>query len=165
MSTVVIYDTKFGNTEKIAEAIGRGVGACGSVRVMSTAEAARSLTDRPDLLIVGGPTQQRGPSPALRSFVDALPAQLRGVPAATFDTRYRGATWLMGSAANTTAKRLGKGGARLAAPPESFFIARGGPIEAQGLEAGELERAEAWGRLVGASATSRSSTPGTSPES
>jgi flavodoxin len=155
MHTLVIYDTKFGNTAKIAEAIARGAGARGSVSLLDTAEAAQPLAERPDLLIVGGPTQKRGPSPALRGFVDALPPSLRGVPAATFDTRYRGATWLMGSAASEAAKRLGNVGARLAAPPESFFIARGGPLESQGLEAGELERAEAWGRVVGAAAGSR----------
>ena len=154
MLTVVIYDTKFGNTAKVAEAIARGAGTRGSVRVLDTAEAARSLAERPDLLLIGGPTQKRGPSPALRGFVAALPSSLRGVPAAAFDTRYRGATWLMGSAAGDAARRLGNAGARLAAAPESFFIARGGPLEGQGLEAGELERAEAWGRSVGAAATS-----------
>jgi flavodoxin len=159
MLTVVIYDTKFGNTAKIAEAIARGAGTRGSVRVLDTAEAARPLTERPDLLIVGGPTQRRGPSPALRGFVDALPPSLRGVPAATFDTRYRGATWLMGSAANEAARRLGSAGTRLAASPESFFITRGGPLESQGLEAGELERAEAWGRVVVASGTGPVATP------
>lgn len=155
MRTVVIYDTKFGNTEKVAEAIARGAGTLGSVRVMDTAEAAGPLAERPDLLIVGGPTQKRGPSPALRGFVDALPASLQDVPAASFDTRYRGATWLMGSAATEAAKRLGKAGSRSVAPPESFFIARGGPLELQGLEAGELERAEAWGRAVGNAALER----------
>ena len=155
MLTVVIYDTKFGNTAKIAEAIARGAGARGSVRVLDTAEAAQSLAERPHLLIVGGPTQKRGPSPALRGFVDALPPSLRGVPVATFDTRYRGATWLMGSAAAEAARRLGKAGSRTTAPPESFFIARGGPLEGQGLEAGELERAEGWGRVVAAAAASR----------
>jgi flavodoxin len=155
MFTVVIYDTKFGNTAKIAEAIARGAGERGSVRVLDVGQAAQPLTERPDLLIVGGPTQKRGPSPALRDFVDALPPSLLGVPAATFDTRYRGATWIMGSAATEAAKRLGKAGARLAAPPVSFFVARGGPLEDQGLEAGELERAEAWGRAVGAAAPSR----------
>ena len=155
MLTLVIYDTKFGNTAKIADAIGRGAGTRGIVRVIDTAEAVQQLAERPDLLIVGGPTHKRGPSPALRGFVDALPPSLRGVPAVTFDTRYRGATWLMGSAASEAAKRLGKAGSRMAAPPESFFIARGGPLEGQGLEAGELERAEAWGRMVGAAATSR----------
>jgi flavodoxin len=155
MLTVVIYDTKFGNTAMVAEAIARGAGARGRVRILDTVEAAGPLTERPDLLIVGGPTQKRGPSPALRDFIDALPPSLRGVPAATFDTRYRGATWLMGSAAREAAKRLGNAGARLAAPPESFFVARSGPLEGQGLEAGELDRAEAWGRVVGAAAGSR----------
>jgi flavodoxin len=150
MRTVVIYDTRFGNTARIAAAIARGIGTAGSVQVMDTAEAAGSSTARPDLLLLGGPTQRRGPSAGLRAFVDALPASLQGVPAASFDTRYRGAKLIMGSAAVETAKHLEKAGGRLVAPPESFFIARSGPIERQGLEAGELERAEAWGRAVAA---------------
>ena len=152
MLTLVIYDTKFGNTQKVAEAIGRGVGAAGSVRVMDTAEAARPLAEHPDLMIIGGPTQRRGLSPALRSFIDALPPSIRGVPAASFDTRYRGATLLMGSAAGEAVKRLRKAGGQVTAQPESFFIARGGSLEAPGLEAGELERAERWGRAVVAAA-------------
>jgi flavodoxin len=148
MLTVVIYDTKFGNTAKVAEAIARGVGTRSGVTVLDTVEAAELLAERPDLVIVGGPTQRRGPSPALRGFVDALPPSLRGVPAVSFDTRYRGATWLMGSAADAVAKRLEATGARLVARPQSFFITRGGPPEHQGLEAGELDRAEAWGRAV-----------------
>jgi len=152
MLTVVIYDTKFGNTEKIAEAIARGAGKLGRVHTMSVAEAAGPLPELPDLLLIGGPTQKRGSSPALRGFVDALPPSLRGVPAASFDTRYRGSTLFMGSAAAEAAKRLGKAGGRLVAQPESFFIARGGRLELQGLESGELERAEEWGRAVGAAA-------------
>jgi flavodoxin len=154
MQTVVVYDSKFGNTERIADAIARGVGTLGSVVVMDTAEAAgidQQPADRPDLVLIGGPTQRRSPSPALRAFVDALPAGLRGVPVATFDTRYRGSTWIMGSAAAEAAKVLRKGGGELVAPPESFFIGRGGPLERQTLETGEVERAEAWGRAVGAS--------------
>lgn len=148
MQTVVVYDSKFGNTERIADAIARGVGTLGSVLVMDTAEAARSLAERPDLLLVGGPTQNRAMSPGLREFVDALPASLRGVPTATFDTRYRGSTLFMGSAANEATKVLRKAAGRLVAPPESFFIGRGGPLERQTLEAGEVERAESWGRAV-----------------
>jgi hypothetical protein len=56
----------------------------------------------------------------------------------------------MGSAAAEAAKVLRKAGGKLVAPPESFFIGRGGPLERQTLEAGEIERAEAWGRAVGA---------------
>ena len=153
MHTLVIYDSKFGNTEKIAQAIARGVGTLGSVRVMDTVEAAdfaRSRDERPDLLLLGGPTQRRGPSPALRAFVDALPASLVGVPVASFDTRYRGATLIMGSSAAQVAKILRKANGELVASPESFFIVRGGPLELQTLEASEIERAEAWGHAVGA---------------
>ena len=148
MLTVVIYDTKFGNTEKIARAIARGAGAHGSVRVMDAAEAAEPTAERPDLLLVGGPTQRRAMSPELRGFVDALPESLRGVPTGSYDTRYRGAKLIMGSAAGDAAKRIEKAGGRLVAPPESFFIERSGPLDRQGLEPGELERAEAWGRAV-----------------
>ena len=152
MLAIVIYDSKFGNTERIAQAIARGIGTIGGVRVMSAGEAGQPLAERPDLLLVGGPTQRRGMSPALREFVDALPAGgFSGLPAASFDTRYRGATLFMGSAAAEAAKRLGKAGGRLVAKPESFFIGRGGPPERQTLEMGELERAEAWGRTVGTS--------------
>jgi flavodoxin len=151
MRTLVIYETKFGNTERVAEAIARGAGTLGAVQVMDIAGAAGS-PERPDLLLVGGPTQRRGPSPALRDFVDSLSPSLRGVPAAAFDTRYRGSTLFMGSAAREAAKRLQKGGAPLVVPPESFFISRGGLLERQGLESGELDRAEQWGSLVGAAA-------------
>ena len=153
MRTVVIFDTKFGNTARIAAAIARGVGTRSDVMILEAVEAVEALSERPDLVIVGGPTQRRGPSPALGGFLDGLPPSLHGVPAATFDTRYRGARWLMGSAAHDAARRLGKRGARLAVPPESFYITRGGPPEGQGLEAGELERAEAWGRRVASTVT------------
>ena len=150
MQTVVIYDSKFGNTERIARAIGRGLSAFGDVRVMSTGEA--TLTERPDLLLLGGPTQNRGASPGLNAFVEALPAALRGVPAASFDTRYRGKTWLMGSAAAKAAEAIRDAGGDLVAEPESFFIVRKGPMEHQTLEPGELERAEQGAAAVAAAA-------------
>jgi flavodoxin len=155
MQTVVIYDSKFGNTARIADAIARGLAAAGSVRVINAGDAVPAFAERPDLLVVGGPTQRRGMSPALRQLVEALPQGLRGVPAASFDTRYRGATLLMGSAAAEAAKRLAKAGGRLVAQPASFFIARSGPIERQGLEAGELERAEAWAAGLAAAVAGR----------
>lgn len=153
MQALVIYATKFGNTEKVAQAIGRGVATSANVRVMDTVEAVAAVPtfgEAPGLLLVGGPTQRRNMSPELRAFVDALPSNLHGVPVASFDTRYRGATFLMGSAAAEATKRLRKTSGELVAPPESFFIGRGGPLESQTLELGEVERAEAWGRAVGA---------------
>jgi flavodoxin len=154
MQTLVIYDSKFGNTERIAEAIGRGIGSVSEVRVTSTADAAgvlKSLASRPDVVVVGGPTQNHGPSAGLRHFVDNLPAALHGVPAVCFDTRYRGPVLLMGSAAAWAAKTLAKTGAELVAPSESFFIVRHGAMEQQALEQGEITRAEAWGQAIATS--------------
>ena len=151
MQTLVIYDSKFGNTEKVAQAIARGIAPVSAVRVTSTDEAVgalEALAARPDLVLIGGPTQNRGPSAGLRALVDAPPAALRGIPAACFDTRYRGPTWLMGSAAAAAAKALEKTGAAVVAPPESFFIVRRGAMPAQVLEPGEIERAEEWGRAI-----------------
>jgi flavodoxin len=155
MQTIVVYDSKFGNTEKIAHAIGRGLATLGDTRVISTIEAPgffRSTAIRPDLVVVGGPTQKRGPSRPLRAFVDDLPATLAGIPAATFDTRYKGATWIMGSAAAEVAKSLRRCGNTLLVPPESFFMSRSGPMERQQLEPGEVDRAEKWARTVVAAA-------------
>ena len=153
MLTFVIYDSKFGNTEKIADAIGRGAASHGSVRLLPVAEAAAALAERPDLIVVGGPTQRHGLSPALRAFLDELgPGSLGGVAMGSFDTRYRGTTLIMGSAAAGTVKRLENVGARRVAPPESFYIGLEGKLERQVLDAGELPRAEAWGRDVAAAA-------------
>lgn len=163
MLAVVIYDSAFGNTEKIAHAVARGAEALASVRVVNAAEATAHPPERPDLLLVGGPTQRHGAGPTLSAFLDSLPRPgLRGVPAATFDTRYRMSTLLSGSAARQAAGRLRRVGCRMVAEPESFFIERDRPPdggkrrhEVETLEAGELERAEAWGRAVAGAAAGR----------
>jgi len=157
MQTVIIYDSRFGNTEQIAKAIARGARARSDVHVMHTTEALRSIPTsdrRPDLVIVGGPTHNRGPSAGLKAFAQALPAALRTGPVATFDTRYRGPLLVMGSAAAAMSKTFAKAGAALVAPPESFFIVRKGSVASQGLEPGELERAEQWGVAVSSAVAS-----------
>ena len=156
MHATVLYDSKFGNTEKIANAIATGLREAGTVRVLAVGDVVEPFTDRPDLFVVGGPTQKRSLSPGLKAFLDGLGSgSLGSVVAATFDTRYRGATWLMGSAASQAADRLRKAGGRLIARPESFFISRAEHrLEVQGLEEGEVQRAEQWGRTVGLAAES-----------
>jgi len=151
MQAVVIYDSKFGNTERIAQAIARGVGTRSTVGVLTASDAvadADVLGQPPDLVLVGGPTHNHGPSAALRAFLTTLPQVLRGIPAASFDTRYRGPVFLMGSAAAGAAKVLATAGAEIVAPPESFFMTRGGSLDRQVLEQGEVDRAEQWGRTV-----------------
>jgi flavorubredoxin len=153
---LVIVDSTFGNTAKVAQAIARGVGSSDRVRVMTAADATGQVPAGCRLLFVGGPTQRHRPSPTLAGFLDGLPRRsLGGVPAATFDTRYRMSAWLTGSAARAAAQRLRRSGCRITAPPESFFMER--DMRSKGtkrrhdletLEPGELDRAEAWGRAV-----------------
>ena len=160
MPSLIVYDSSFGNTKRVAEAIESGLGAFGTVRVLSAAEATSQPLERPDLLLLGSPTQRHRLSPASRAFLDALPrGSLKDVAAATFDTRYRMAALLSGSAARDAASRLRRAGCRMIVPPESFFMERDVPPEGEKrrheleeLEAGELERAKEWGRAVWAAA-------------
>jgi flavodoxin len=155
MLTVVIYDSSFGNTARIAQAIGRGAAKLGEVRVLS-ADKAGGRAEQPDLLLVGGPTQRHRMSPGLGAFLEALPRRsLQRVPAASFDTRYRMTAFLTGSAAKEAAGRLRRAGCHLIAAPESFFMEKDVPPDGErrrhaleGLETGELERAEEWGRSL-----------------
>jgi flavodoxin len=157
MRGLVVYDTEFGNTERIARAIGEGLASLGEVRVASAAEA--TLVPPPDLLFVGGPTQRHRMSPALAALLESLPRRsLRGVRAAAFDTRYRMARLLTGSAAADAGRRLERAGCQMIASPESFFIERDRPPDGEKrrhhleqLEPGELERARQWAGDLAAS--------------
>lgn len=141
MNTLIIYDSTFGNTAQVAQAMADKLGEHGTVRIALADEAGLSEMEEIDLLIVGGPTQRHGVSPAIRNLLERLPRRtLRGAGAAAFDTRYHMAAWKSGSAAHRIAGRLKRTGASLLVEPESFFVAeREGP-----LEEGELERAARW---------------------
>jgi flavodoxin len=154
MNTLIIYDSAFGNTAQIAQAITDRLGEHATVRTTIASEAGLAELKEIDLLIVGGPTQRHGVSPAMRTLLESFPRRsLRGVSAAAFDTRYHMASWKSGSAAHRIASRLKRAGASLVVPSESFFVAlREGP-----LEEGELVRAAQWAeRLFGQVETSRS---------
>lgn len=156
MQAVVIFDTQYGNTEQVARAIAQGLADLGPVDILAASTAIGRPQSPPDLLLIGGPTQRHGMSQALRAYVDALPRDgLRNTRVATFDTRYRMAPLLSGSAAKDAASRLRRSGLRLVAAPESFFIERDRPPDgekrrhgAEQLEPGELERAREWGRRL-----------------
>jgi flavodoxin len=94
MNALIIYDTTFGDTQQIAQAIAEALAAYGSVRQVRADKAGARDLDGMDLLLVGGPTQRHGLSPALRDWLAQLPRTvLRELPVATFDTRYRMASW------------------------------------------------------------------------
>jgi len=145
MNALVVYDSTFGSTERIAGAIADSLEERGSVRLLRVAKAQPVDLEGIDLLVLGCPTQRHKPTAAVQAFLASIPRGiLGGMRAAAFDTRYRKPRLLTGSAARAIAKRLRKAGASLLLPPESFFIAaREGP-----LEEGELERAADWAHQV-----------------
>ena len=142
MHTLVVYDSQFGNTQKIAETIAEAVKPRSSVRLVALTDLLPADFGSVDLLVVGGPTQRHGISARMRQFMDGLTARVgSGLMAAAFDTRYRMPVALSGSAAKTIARRLQRKGIPLAARPESFFVTRTTPTS---LVAGETQRAVHW---------------------
>src|SRR4051812_28731896 len=143
MKVLVLFDSQFGNTRQIAEAIAGVLQEHGEIQMLPADETALAAAAASDLLILGSPTQAHGLSPVMRDLCAKLPPAARqGVVALAFDTRYRKARWLTGSAASVIAEKLEQHGYRLLAPPESFFVlTREGP-----LEDGERARAATWAR-------------------
>jgi len=152
MNVLIVCDTVYGNTEQLAQAMARALAPAASVRLQRAEGPAGIDPTGVDLLIVGGPTHRQRTSAPLTAALEATGrGALKGVRAAAFDTRYRMAAWLSGSAARRIARQLNKRGARLAAPPESFFMQRDVPPkgekrrhELERLEPGEVERAARW---------------------
>ncbi len=145
MFILVIYDSQFGNTMRLARLIGEVMVKRADVTLRSCAEVQAAEVKAADLLVIGCPTQRHDLTPGLDAFLALNEySGLTGKAAAVFDTRFRSFRWLTGSAARTTARRLEKAGAHLVTPPESFFVAgMQGP-----LEEGEAIRAVNWARAL-----------------
>ena len=144
MKTLVVYDSRFGNTKLVAEAIGQGIP--GEVEVVHAGEASAAELGGYDLLVVGAPTHGGRPAEAAKAFLDRIQSRaLAGVRVAGFDTRVP-AKWvrIFGYAAPRIAKALQRKGGTLAGSPGDFYVlGTEGP-----LREGELERAAAWAREI-----------------
>lgn len=164
MKSLVIYDSQYGNTEKVARAIHEQLGTRGKARIVQLDDATNALTDQPELLVVGGPTQHHGASPTMRAFLHDLPRRsLRGTTAAAFDTRYDMNPRVSGSAARRIAQALRRAGCTTHTEPQSFFITMDQPPpknkrrhELEELAPGELERARAWAEILTTAGASQS---------
>jgi hypothetical protein len=159
MRSLVVYESWFGNTRRIAEQIAASLALEGEVDLVSVEEPLPPLDDV-DLLVVGAPTHVHGlsskrsregaltqgahgePGIGVRDWIEALPGGAWGPRAATFDTRANKPVLLVGSAARGMAHRLRRHGYTLVSTPESFFV-QGTPGP---LEEGELDRAAKWGK-------------------
>jgi flavodoxin len=144
MKTLVVYDSLYGNTGKIAQAIGDAL--TGEVKVSRVGEVNPSELQAFDLLIVGSPTHGGRPSPAMREFLDKVQATaLKSTSVAAFDTRHSSKlTVIFGYAAGRIAGSLKRKGGTLIVSPEGFLVTgTEGP-----LKEGELERAAGWAREI-----------------
>jgi flavodoxin len=151
VKALVVYDSVFGNTQKIAEAIAASLGAGAETTVARPAQVDLSHLAGLDLLVVGSPTRGFRPTEAMAALLKALPARLlQGVRVAAFDTRFNAdemepgvARFVVkrgGYAAKRIAAQLKKAGGTPTAPPEGFFVEdTEGP-----LSPGEVERAAQW---------------------
>jgi Flavodoxin domain len=163
MGALVIYESVYGNTRAVAEAIAEGLGDAQVLPVHEAPDGVESY----ELVVVGGPTHMHGlaTSSSRHSAVEALHedgnahriepgateepglrAWLRDLPegpevrAATFDTRLDRSPWLTGEASRGIAKRLRHRHYDVVAS-ESFLVEQSeGP-----LAEGELARAREWG--------------------
>ena len=146
MNTLVVYDSQYGNTAHIAQAIADTLRAFGQVQAVRVDLAHPVSFQGVDLLILGSPTQGFRPTLATQFLLGNLSSQaLRGLAVACFDTRFRGALW-KSSAAPRMARQLRMMGVESLVSPESFFVKamkKEGP-----LLAGEVERAASWARML-----------------
>ncbi len=141
MNTLVVYESQFGNTKKVAEAIGKAFESAGPVRVVGTDGFEPSFIAGVDLLLIGGPTQAHGMTRSMGTFLDDLEAKPAGIAAAAFDTRIKGPVFLWGTAARDISAKLRGAGFNLVGPPESFLVNLAKQPE---LYEGEIEKAVSW---------------------
>lgn len=167
MRAVVVYESMYGNTHLVANAIGDGLGAGPDVIVTSVDDVDLSAVERADLLVVGGPTHAHGMSHdatrkaavqaaakdddlsldpdaeglGLRAWLGSLPKL--NVQIAAFDTRLDASPILTGRASKGITRRLHALGCPILAEPESFLVTKQNHLEDD-----EEVRARDWGRSL-----------------
>ena len=155
MNALIVYDTFFGNTEQIAQAVAAGLGSQATVTIARVSDITPDQVQSMQLLVIGSPTRAFSPSPAMKEFLPRIPANsLRGVRVAAFDTRiqprgfgsliFNPLASVFGYAAEPIAEAMVNRGGQQVAPPEGFFV-----LDSEGpLRQGEIERAREWGRKI-----------------
>ncbi|MDD2274474.1 MAG: flavodoxin family protein [Candidatus Pacebacteria bacterium] len=143
MKNLVIYDSCFGNTEKIAEAIAKSI----SAKAIKINDIKDANLNEVELIILGCPTHGGRPTEAIQKFINDI--TLKNIKFAVFDTRMskddinialKLLIKLIGYASPKMAKTLKSKGYELITSPEGFLVkGKEGP-----LSDGEIERAKNW---------------------
>jgi hypothetical protein len=165
MKAIVVYESYWGNTASVAQAIAEGLGE--GARALAADEAKGEALDGVDLVVAGSPIiafslpsektrndmsarpDKKAPSPpdlshpSIRTWLVALPqAGTSGggvaVRAAAFETGFRLSP---GGSAGKILRMLGEKGYQPVAKKQRFLVQTSyGPMKD-----GELDRAKAWG--------------------
>jgi hypothetical protein len=165
MRALVVYESMFGNTRLVAEAIREGLATAVEAEAVEVGHAPTAVPEDVGLLVVGGPTHafgmSRGSTRAdagkkyggplvsdrigIREWLERLDRPTGEIRAVTFDTTFRKAR-MLGRAGRKAEKRLRELGFAIAAPSEPFWV-----TDVKGpMEDGELDRARAWGAAFAA---------------
>jgi flavorubredoxin len=151
---IVIYDTLFGNTEKVAEALAKGIKNHGvEVKCINIKDASIDDLEQYNLVAVGAPTHYLKTSKPMKDFLSQLEGASRnfaGKYGFAFDTRYD--SFMAGSAAKYIEKKLDKIGLEMIRPRTSAIV-RGTKEKGKGcdttLREGEETVFEAVGNEIG----------------
>lgn len=150
MKILILYDSLFGNTEKIAYAIGETTKVYHETSIVKADQNTRSDLRDVQLLIIGSPTHGGQFTEPIKKFIDSLPKDsLIDLKVATFDTSFPTTNMgffmnklakIFGNAAPRIAKKLAKKGATIIDTKIFYVLGKEGP-----LKEGEIERAKNWG--------------------
>ena len=73
MNTLVVYFSKFGNTQKIAEAIAKTFESAGGVRLLPSDRLEKTDLEKCDLVVMGSPTHKMNLPKEVRPVFERLP--------------------------------------------------------------------------------------------
>jgi len=179
MRIVIVYESIFGNTHRIAAAVEQGVRHAATTSLISVSEPAVAALSSADVLVLGGPTHafsmstpasrreavswahdpnrhlsldSAEPISGIREWLDndvALPPLF-----ATFDTRVASMRHLPGSAARAADKELRSRRLKRLAPPTSFYVSSHNDLLPD-----EEERARSWGEQLARASVATVSAP------
>ncbi len=144
MKTLIVYDSKYGNTQSLAEAMADELGEAASVCDCEHFELR--MLEGVDLLIIGCPTQKWTATPLARdaAVVVGESVSAAALKVAAFDTGLSGP--FAGSGAAKIAHLMTEAGFEMLGKPGHFLVEHlHGP-----LVAGEADRAREWVRGVAA---------------
>lgn len=141
MEALIIYDSNFGNTKKIADELTSAFGS--TAKAKSVKDFKKEDLSGKNLLIVGSPINAWRPTKNIIEFLENLnPTLMKEIKTAAFDTRVK--SFISGNAAKKIAKRLTNSGAEVVVEPMGFYVTGNeGP-----LVEGELERAKEWAKSI-----------------